>query len=199
MPRKPDFPCPGCGKLLWSGNTSARPEARLCRGCRKARKVGLSAQDLEASRYQARKASLTPRSCAWCTAEFRSTTVEARCCSGKCAQLLRNAEGRGHRRYQTADEQQAARIARWQKKNRRRRALKRGAQSEPYTLEEIASRDESRCGICSGEVDMTLRWPDRQAPTIDHVVPIVAGGDDTRENVQLAHFACNSRKGARAA
>lgn len=66
-------------------------------------------------------------------------------------------------------------------------------------MEEIAARDEFRCGICSGEVDMTLRVPNRQAPTIDHVIPISAGGADIPENVQLAHFACNSRKGARVA
>lgn len=199
MPRKPDFPCPGCGGMMWRGKGSASPEARLCHPCRRARKVGLSVPELEALRYQARKESLPSRSCGWCTTEFRSTTSDVRCCSGRCAQLLRNAEGRGYRVYQTADEQRAARVERWQKKNRRRRALKRGARSEVYSLEEIASRDEFRCGICSDEVDMALRCPDRGAPTIDHVVPIAAGGDDLRENVQLAHFACNSRKGARVA
>lgn len=87
----------------------------------------------------------------------------------------------------------------WQRKNRRRRALKRKAKSERYDLTEIAERDRFTCGICSTPVNMLLRRPDRWSPTIDHVVPISAGGDDTRANVQLAHFGCNSRKGAKVA
>lgn len=73
----------------------------------------------------------------------------------------------------------------------------RNAPSEPYTLAEIAARDRHRCQLCRRDVDMTMVAPDPKAPSIDHVVPLVAGGDDTRANVQLAHFGCNSSKGAR--
>lgn len=85
----------------------------------------------------------------------------------------------------------------WQEKNRRRRAAKRGGASEPYTLAEVAVRDDFRCGLCGDSVPMTVRVPDPLAPTIDHIVPISKGGDDTRANVQLAHFRCNSVKGNR--
>ncbi|WP_196217855.1 HNH endonuclease [Streptomyces blattellae] len=85
----------------------------------------------------------------------------------------------------------------WQEKNRRRRAAKRGGASEPYTLVEIAARDRARCGLCGGRVAMKRVAPHPKAPTIDHVVPVAEGGDDTRANVQLAHFRCNSAKGAR--
>ncbi len=84
---------------------------------------------------------------------------------------------------------------RWRRKNRRRRALKRGAISEPYTLAEIAKRDRYRCQLCHLKVDMRLSKPHTRSPTIDHVVPLSEGGDDTRANVQLAHLGCNSRKG----
>jgi 5-methylcytosine-specific restriction endonuclease McrA len=30
--------------------------------------------------------------------------------------------------------------------------------------------------------------------TIDHIIPIIEGGSHTRENVQTAHFGCNSLK-----
>lgn len=33
MPRKPDTPCTGCGKLLWSGRTSRPAAERRCRDC----------------------------------------------------------------------------------------------------------------------------------------------------------------------
>lgn len=89
------------------------------------------------------------------------------------------------------------RIERKKQEKRRRRAAKRGGLSEPYTLAEIAARDRSRCALCGGRVAMQQVVPHPKAPTIDHVVPVSEGGDDTRANVQLAHFRCNSVKGAR--
>lgn len=82
-------------------------------------------------------------------------------------------------------------------KCRRRRVLKRGGSAEPYTLIEIARRDRNRCQLCRRKVDLTVQWPDPKSPSIDHVIPVSEGGDDTKTNVQLAHFGCNSGKGAR--
>lgn len=79
---------------------------------------------------------------------------------------------------------------------RRRRARERGAESEPYTLAEIAERDRYRCGICLQRVPMTKPVPHPKAPTIDHLIPISEGGHDVKVNVQLAHFLCNSTRGA---
>lgn len=60
-------------------------------------------------------------------------------------------------------------------------------------------RDRGRCGLCRGRVALKKVVPHPKAPTIDHVVPVSEGGDDTRANVQLACFRCNSAKGARGA
>lgn len=84
------------------------------------------------------------------------------------------------------------------RKNRLRR-LRIRAKTESYTRDEIAERDGYRCQLCRRKVDMRLQVPHLKAPTIDHVIPLANGGDDTRVNVQLAHFQCNSRKGARGA
>jgi hypothetical protein len=73
----------------------------------------------------------------------------------------------------------------------RRRALKLGVASERYTLTEIAKRDRFRCGICRERVDMALKGPHVMCPSVDHVLPLACGGDDTRANVQLAHWLCN--------
>ncbi|GGM64177.1 hypothetical protein GCM10012275_38400 [Longimycelium tulufanense] len=62
-------------------------------------------------------------------------------------------------------------------------------------MAEIVVRDNSRCGLCGRKVRLSYKAPHPLSPTIDHVVPLAAGGDDTRANVQLAHFGCNSRKG----
>lgn len=69
--------------------------------------------------------------------------------------------------------------------------------SESYTLDEIARRDGFRCGLCHRRVDLTTPAPQPRSPSIDHVVPLSRGGDDTRANVQLAHRACNVRKNNR--
>jgi 5-methylcytosine-specific restriction endonuclease McrA len=79
---------------------------------------------------------------------------------------------------------------------RRRRARKRGAISEPYTLAEIAARDRNVCQLCKKRVAMTKQVPHPKSPVIDHVLPLACGGDDTKANVQLAHFLCNSLKSA---
>lgn len=42
---------------------------------------------------------------------------------------------------------------------------------------------------------MTLKCPDPGSPSIDHILPISKGGNDTIANVQLAHFECNWIKG----
>lgn len=83
------------------------------------------------------------------------------------------------------------------RERRRSRNLTLGVRSEPYTLAYIAQRDRYTCQLCHKRVAMTKAVPHFKAPTIDHVVPRADGGDDTRANVQLAHFICNSRKSSR--
>jgi 5-methylcytosine-specific restriction endonuclease McrA len=78
---------------------------------------------------------------------------------------------------------------------KRRKARKRQIEHENYTLEEIAARDNFRCGICCKKVLMNKVVPHFKAPTIDHLIPVSEGGDDVKANVQLAHFICNSRRG----
>lgn len=71
--------------------------------------------------------------------------------------------------------------------------------SERYTLEDIAERDHWNCGICGKKVSRTAQVPNHQAPTVDHIIPLSQDGTNLRNNVQLAHFICNARKGDRAA
>jgi len=82
---------------------------------------------------------------------------------------------------------------------KRTRARHHRIKRERYTLAEIAKRDRYYCQLCHPKrrVAMTKAVPHPKAPTIDHVVPLGAGGADTKANVQLAHFLCNSRKSNR--
>jgi 5-methylcytosine-specific restriction endonuclease McrA len=61
----------------------------------------------------------------------------------------------------------------------------------------VIARDGHRCGICGRPVDASLRAPHPFCLSIDHVVPISAGGDDSLANLQVAHLLCNVVKGDR--
>lgn len=138
------------------------------------------------------------RACETCAQSFNPSRRAQRWCTRSCKDKHSStgfrASGGTARLSPEARERQRLY---WQEKNRRRRAAKRGGASEPYTLAEIALRDDFNCGLCGKSVPMAVKVPEPLAPTIDHIVPVSKGGDDTRANVQLAHFVCNSRKGAR--
>lgn len=68
---------------------------------------------------------------------------------------------------------------------------------EPISYFTVFERDDGVCGLCSGDVDKNLKWPDPQCGTLDHIVPLSRAGAHTYENVQLAHASCNSSKGNR--
>jgi hypothetical protein len=78
----------------------------------------------------------------------------------------------------------------------RRRARQRGAFVAPVFRSEIYERDGWRCQICGRMVKRGVAVPDPLAPTLDHVVPLARGGTHEPANVRLAHFLCNSRRGA---
>ncbi len=84
----------------------------------------------------------------------------------------------------------------WQKSNpekcrasdNRRRALESGCKST-LTAEEWLENLETfnwRCAYCHGPLS---------PPTMDHVIPLVQGGEHTKENVVPSCLSCNQRKG----
>lgn len=78
-----------------------------------------------------------------------------------------------------------------------RRARLRAAMVEKFDPIEIFTRDGWVCQLCGVPVAKDAVVPHPDAPTLDHVVPLALGGEHSRANGQLAHFMCNSRKGAR--
>lgn len=70
-----------------------------------------------------------------------------------------------------------------------------------FGLKELYDRDAGVCYICGGLCD----WEDKQAvngvwiygnnyPSRDHVIPKSKGGENSWDNLRLAHRLCNSRK-----
>ena len=83
-------------------------------------------------------------------------------------------------------------------RDRRKTLIRQKAISNPrISVELIARRDSYLCHLCNQMVDMDIARTDKMGATIDHVLPLSKGGLDTMENVALAHWICNIRKGNR--
>lgn len=85
----------------------------------------------------------------------------------------------------------------------RRSRISGALKDKDISLERLYKRDKGICHICGGKCD----WSDhtykgryfivgKHYPSIDHVIPLAKGGEHSWGNVKLAHFSCNSAKGA---
>lgn len=64
------------------------------------------------------------------------------------------------------------------------------------TIEQLGTRDGWRCHLCRRRVNRLLRAPHRRSATFDHLIPVADHGDDSPANLRLAHWSCNSSRGA---
>jgi 5-methylcytosine-specific restriction endonuclease McrA len=73
---------------------------------------------------------------------------------------------------------------------------RQNARIEPgrIDVDVVAERDLFVCHICNELVDMSLPRTSKMGATLDHVFPLSLGGDDSMENVKLAHWICNVKK-----
>lgn len=79
-----------------------------------------------------------------------------------------------------------------------RSARLKGVRKERFQPRDIFVRDRWTCQICGVATPEALRGlSDAGAPTIDHVIPLSAGGEHTTGNVRCACLRCNLRKGGR--
>jgi hypothetical protein len=63
------------------------------------------------------------------------------------------------------------------------------------TADDLIERDGLNCHLCHEPIDPSLPRNSRFGATIDHVIPISKGGLDELDNLKLAHWICNIRKG----
>ena len=84
----------------------------------------------------------------------------------------------------------------------KRRARKRNAVSEPYTVQQILDLYGTDCHICKEPIDLDAprsvhKEGYQRGLHLDHVIPLSKGGSDLIENVKPSHAQCNLRKNAR--
>lgn len=111
------------------------------------------------------------RDCLHCSKTFTTTFSKAKYCRQRCR---RNAE----KRYRTYGKGGMARGRR-------------------FTLRDVAVRDGWTCHLCGGDVPQRQFNFEPDDPTMDHLLPRSHGGYHELENVRLAHFYCNSKRGNR--
>ena len=66
-------------------------------------------------------------------------------------------------------------------------------------MPELRARQDDVCAICGGPVDFGAPARSSRSPSVDHIVPVHAGGVHCPpvDELRLVHFGCNSRRGAR--
>ena len=79
----------------------------------------------------------------------------------------------------------------------RRRSLQREAYREDVHRAKVYAADGYRCHLCGKKTDPAKVVPHPKAPTIDHVIPLAAGGTHEPANCRTACFQCNATKGHR--
>ncbi|SHH14225.1 HNH endonuclease [Desulfosporosinus lacus] len=175
---RPKVTCAVCGKEF-----EGRPDKRYCsEGCKK-ELVRRKHREYWTSKKAADVVNeFITKNCKECGDTFTTNLYASRrvFCSDKCSE-------RNQRHTPSAR-------LRHKRDNQTRRARLRGVKIESFNSIEIFERDNWCCQICGEKVDAMLPHPHLMSPTLDHIIPLVKGGTHERENVQLAHFICNSRK-----
>ena len=78
---------------------------------------------------------------------------------------------------------------------KRRAVYRKGHSIDHLTLFHLFGWE---CNICLEEINPKKRFPDLDAATVDHIVPLAQGGSHTWDNVRPAHARCNFSKGCEA-
>lgn len=162
--------CADCG-------VDMRRATDVCTSCRAKRKT------------EAARLAKGQKSCLSCRAPMPH--VRANTCGVECAYELERAARRRHRRtYRTTPAGRAELRA----MHARRRALLASARVDKVDPHAVHERDGWRCHLCSKLTDRRVSVPHPKAPTLDHLIPLAAGGDHSYVNVATAHFSCNTRR-----
>jgi hypothetical protein len=126
-----------------------------------------------------------------------SPTGWTRYCSRACVSRARGGTP-GRKRKNWADLSEETRHKRRQKARARHR--NRQLTGDGVTDEQILERDRWMCRMdtCiygSRRINPKRKYPDQRSASIDHIVPLALGGDDTAFNKRAAHLGCNMARG----
>lgn len=180
MARVPDLPCASCGKLMWSGKTSAPVGEAMCRPCRAERKETWRENGRPCANCGRVTARWSANKCMSCEMKNHGGICTVRTCNNPSL-----AKGMCSSHYS------------WYWRALHGSANGKGTWIMPKRRLALYERDGWVCGICDLPVDRDAHYLDDMAPSLDHIVPRSMGGGHESENLRTAHRVCNSRRGAR--
>lgn len=169
--------CKWCGKEI---RTTFKNQLVCSSECRR-----LYQNARHVAEYQSNRSEQPKRKCKWCGKEFNSWKRTAYC-SDEC----RDAADKDRRKLQNRKRQLSTNVV-----------LNNGVHWNPISIKRLWVRDGGKCGICGKTVNLKLcrggpgNRIDMMAATVDHIIPLACGGSHTWDNVRLAHFMCNSKRG----
>lgn len=169
--------CSECGKTVHVSRSSAPPERRRCRDCQKARPRP----------PQPKPQPTISRVCDLCECEYVPKPMhrpDQRFCSKSCKTAWQNGARPPYDRHTLVG------LPRKRRHDRIRRQ-RRAETWDGVADAEILERDRWRCGICRKAIGKSFKWPHPKSASIDHIVPISEGGEDTAGNKRAAHLVCN--------
>ncbi len=168
---RPEKPCGHCGAAIPAGSHANRDYCS--RKCKKAvdADVSRSAPTYRFRRYE--------KKCKACAVDFVARRDAARFCSETCQR---------HNSWRKELEK---------KYRATRQAWIRGpSRAVPFNPEDVLARDGWVCQICGVETPRSLRGSrtERNAPEVDHIIPLSKGGEHSEANTQCLCRGCNIRK-----
>jgi hypothetical protein len=129
----------------------------------------------QAEQFKRDKAAryVDPRPCAHCKRDFVPEHLALIYCGPSCARKVQGSH------------------------THRARARRYGGNVQTFKPARVFERDHWTCCLCGTPTPQTLRGTCApNAPELDHVIPLSAGGDHTPDNTQCLCRQCNSVKGA---
>jgi 5-methylcytosine-specific restriction endonuclease McrA len=125
---------------------------------------------------------------------MRHGRPDQRWCSKSCAQAWRSGARPPYERNVLTGMARKLALA---KAMSRARRLRHAQTWDGITDEQILERDRWRCGICRKVIGKSFSYPHPRSKSIDHIIPLSEGGDDTAANKRAAHLSCNLSRGNR--
>ena len=205
--------CDKCGDEFERSFTSIRHRHRInCKNCsekkreeqaalkdeerrQKEKQREEKAEDFYITHSIAVRSGEEPTTCKWCGKEFyieQHMGATIKYCCDTCRQ-------KASREVSARSSKSGAQL----RKKRVKTFKQNGAYDNDITLKRLYERDGGVCAICGEKTDFKDCATDKSGyfivgnayPSIDHIKPCAKGGTHTWDNVQLAHFICNSIKG----
>src|SRR5258708_4894615 len=196
QPRAP-VACWICGKLMIS-HGAERPACKECRqkygagvcskcgGPKRATKPGMCRGCYGRSSWVAEPTVCELCECMYVPKYRPRPGKQQRWCSKSCAQAWRNGARPPYARVADGDYKS-------RKLSMNRRRLRVRAETwDGVTNEAIMEGDRWRCGIRGNRIGKSFKYPHPRSKSVDHVMPLSQGGDDTAANKRPAHLGCTN-------